>query len=242
MSVKTKVTVPGRQLRRRASLSRRPDSCVIAEPCQAGPPGASISSTRTPLHERGWMKATGPSAPLRAALVDQLDPLRQRAGRSSASTSATSRQTWWKPSPRDSRKRATPVDGSVGIDQLDLRLAHRAGRRCVTPSDSNGQERRSTRQAQAGRGRSASAASRSRTTTATWCTREGPESGNSTTPERINGQQSPKSQLGPCVAGLEVSTTQRGPPQPAAMRDRSMSTTPTRMSTGTCSTRREAAG
>ena len=34
---------------------------------QAGPPGASISSTSTPWHERGWMKATGPSAPRRGA-------------------------------------------------------------------------------------------------------------------------------------------------------------------------------
>ena len=39
----------------------------------AGPPGASISSTSTPWPLRGWMKATGPSAP-RAAPVDELDP------------------------------------------------------------------------------------------------------------------------------------------------------------------------
>ena len=35
----------------------------------------------------------------------------------------TSKQTWWKPSPLLSRKRATPVDVVGRLDQLDLRLA-----------------------------------------------------------------------------------------------------------------------
>ena len=40
---------------------------------QAGPPGASISSTRTPWHDRGWRNATGPSAPSPRGGVDELD-------------------------------------------------------------------------------------------------------------------------------------------------------------------------
>ena len=60
---------------------------------QAGPPGASISTTRTPWQERGWMNATGPSAPRRGALSMSTIPCRASRS-SSAARSSTSRQTW----------------------------------------------------------------------------------------------------------------------------------------------------
>ena len=42
--------------------------------------------------------------------------------------SGTSKQTWWKPSPRDSRNRATPVVSSVGATSSIFDLADRQER------------------------------------------------------------------------------------------------------------------
>ena len=52
-----------------------PDHVLPSNPrlCQDGPPGASISSTRTPWHERGWMNATGPFRATARRAVDQLE-------------------------------------------------------------------------------------------------------------------------------------------------------------------------
>jgi hypothetical protein len=70
------------------------------------------------------MNATGPSAPRRGALSISSRPSISR--RSSVSARfATSKQTWWKPSPLLARKRATPVVSSVGSTSSTLRLADR---------------------------------------------------------------------------------------------------------------------
>ena len=59
------------------------------------------------------MNATGPSAPLRGEVSMSSSP--EISSRSSVSARfGTSKQTWWNPSPFDSRKRATPVLSSVG--------------------------------------------------------------------------------------------------------------------------------
>ena len=95
---------------------------VIPSERQAGPPGASISSTRTPWHERGWMNATGPSAPRRGTLSMSSRPSISRRSRVSARL-ATSKQTWWKPSPFDGQE-AGDAGRVVGrLDELDLGLA-----------------------------------------------------------------------------------------------------------------------
>ena len=70
------------------------------------------------------MNATGPSAPWRGALSMSSTPSIPRRV-SSPARSATSRQTWWKPSPLADRKRATPVVVVGRADELDLRLADR---------------------------------------------------------------------------------------------------------------------
>jgi SAM-dependent methyltransferase len=60
---------------------------------QDGPPGASMSSTRTPWHDRGWMNATGPSAPRRGALsISSRPSISSR--RSVSDRLATSKQMW----------------------------------------------------------------------------------------------------------------------------------------------------
>ena len=65
------------------------------------------------------MNATGPSAPLRGARVDELETVHRQAHQASA-RSSTSKQTWWKPSPLLARKRATPVVSSVGSTSSTL--------------------------------------------------------------------------------------------------------------------------
>ena len=90
---------------------------------QAGPPGASISSTRTPWHERGWRNATGPSAPRRGAeSISSMPSISRR--RSVSARFGTSKQTWWKPSPLLGEE-AGDAGRVVGrLDELDLRLPH----------------------------------------------------------------------------------------------------------------------
>src|SRR5436309_1638316 len=60
---------------------------------QAGPTGASLSSTRTPWQDRGCRNATGPSAPRRGALSISSMPSMPRRVNASA-RSGTSKQTW----------------------------------------------------------------------------------------------------------------------------------------------------
>ena len=75
---------------------------------QAGPPGASISSTRLPRPPRGWMNATGPWAPRRGAASISSRPSAARTRRV-AVRSATSKQTCCHSGPRLARNQATPV-------------------------------------------------------------------------------------------------------------------------------------
>jgi SAM-dependent methyltransferase len=133
--------------------ARRPDlaaeSAGTAYPSDRhdGPPGASMSSTSTPWHDRGWRNATGPSAPRRGALSMSSRPLIARRVSSSARF-ATSRHTWWKPSPCFARKRATPVVSSVGstssiFDSPIPRNAIRTRSDGISMTCSSGRPRRS---------------------------------------------------------------------------------------------------
>src|SRR6266568_4244495 len=99
------------------------------------PPPASRSSIRTPPVERGWMNAIrDPSAPGRPAAPAISSPALLKRS-SVASRSSTSKQRWWIPSPRFSRKRAKVVPSVVGsTSSMRVRPAGSIATRAPSPS------------------------------------------------------------------------------------------------------------
>ena len=94
------------------SLRLRPVAQVGLEPAAPGKarraPRSAPRARRGKL--RGCRKATGPFGALRGA--DRSARRRRSRGGSASARFATSKQTWWKPSPLFARKRATPVVSS----------------------------------------------------------------------------------------------------------------------------------
>ena len=81
-----------------------------------------MSSTRTPWHERGWRKATGPSAPRRGADIDELEAVdleaQERLGQVRDLEADVVEALAL------ARQEAGDAGGVVGrLDELDLRLA-----------------------------------------------------------------------------------------------------------------------
>ena len=157
---------PGRRRATVVCRSARPSGSVA----ERGP-GRSArlprSAPRAPRGtHRGWMNATGPSAPFRGTVSISSRPSNSRRVRDSARFS-TSKQTWWNPSPFDARNLATPVVSSVGTTSSTLDSP--TGRNAiVTPSASIG--RTSSTGSPSVSRQNPSASSRSRTTSATWWT------------------------------------------------------------------------
>ncbi len=142
-------------------------SARVAQRRPRRPPGASISSTSTPWHDRGWRNATGPSAPLRATL--SMSSIPSSSSRMSAALMSVDLEAdvveplaLALEEPRDAGR----VVGR--LDELDLRLPHRQERdRHPVLLDRAG---RAPRAGPACRARSRALSSMSRTMTATWWT------------------------------------------------------------------------
>ena len=143
----------------RGRVSRR---CSPGRPRPGRPAPRSAPPARRGTSADGGTRP-GPRPPCAAARVDQLQAVELEPEQRLGQVARPRSRRGGSPRPCSSRKRATPVVSSVGIDELDLRLPDRQeGDRDPVAARSAGRARRAAR---ACRARSRAPRSRSRTIT-----------------------------------------------------------------------------